>query len=103
MTTIPDNIDAHSKLKRVVDARKTAIETGDGIDWATAEHLAFGSLLLEGYAVREQRSLQVIASQKLNVQPLPSQCHHLFQLPSFLHPQHALIWNEHQYCLELSS
>ena len=52
MTTIPENIDAHSKLKRVVDARKKAIETGEGIDWATAEHLAFGSLLLEGYPVR---------------------------------------------------
>ena len=44
MTSIPAEIDAHSKLKRVVDARKKAIETGEGIDWATAEHLAFGSL-----------------------------------------------------------
>ena len=52
MTTIPGNIDVHSKLKRVVDSRKKAIETGEGIDWATAEHLAFGSLLLEGYPVR---------------------------------------------------
>ena len=32
-------------------ARK-AIETGEGIDWATAEALAFGSLLLEGHPVR---------------------------------------------------
>ena len=52
MTTIPGNIVVHSKLKRVVDSRKKAIETGEGIDWATAEHLAFGSLLLEGYPVR---------------------------------------------------
>ena len=52
MTTIPNNIDVHPKLKRVIEARKKAIETGEGIDWATAEHLAFGSLLLEGYAVR---------------------------------------------------
>ena len=29
-----------------------AIETGEGIDWATAEHLAFGTLLDEGYPVR---------------------------------------------------
>jgi 2-oxoglutarate dehydrogenase E1 component len=52
MTTIPENITAHSKLKRVVGARKTAIETGENIDWATAEHLAFGSLLMEGHKVR---------------------------------------------------
>ena len=28
------------------------IETGEGIDWATGEALAFGSLLAEGVAVR---------------------------------------------------
>ena len=28
------------------------IETGEGIDWAMAEALAFGSLLLEGHRVR---------------------------------------------------
>ena len=27
-------------------------ETGKGFDWATAESLAFGTLLLEGYPVR---------------------------------------------------
>ncbi len=52
MTTIPENITAHNKLKRVIGARKTAIETGENIDWATAEHLAFGSLLMEGHKVR---------------------------------------------------
>ena len=31
---------------------KKAIDTGEGIDWSTAEHLAFGSLLLEGHPVR---------------------------------------------------
>ena len=52
ITMIPETIQAHSKLKRVVGARKKAIESGQGIDWSTAEHLAFGSLLLEGYPVR---------------------------------------------------
>ena len=42
----------NGKLQRVVDNRKKAIESGEGLDWATAEHLAFGTLLLEGYAVR---------------------------------------------------
>jgi 2-oxoglutarate dehydrogenase E1 component len=40
------------KLIRIVEGRKKAIETGQGIDWSTAEHLAFGSLLLEGHPVR---------------------------------------------------
>ncbi len=52
MTTIPANMQVNGKLKRVVDNRKKAIESGEGLDWATAEHLAFGTLLLEGYAVR---------------------------------------------------
>ena len=52
ITTIPDDITAHNKLKRVVEGRRKALEAGEGIDWATAEHLAFGSLLLEGKAVR---------------------------------------------------
>ncbi len=52
MTTIPDHITPHNKLKRVVEGRKTALENGKNIDWATAEHLAFGTLLLEGKRVR---------------------------------------------------
>ncbi|MDG1412516.1 MAG: 2-oxoglutarate dehydrogenase E1 component, partial [Alphaproteobacteria bacterium] len=52
MTTIPANMQVNGKLQRVVDNRKKAIESGEGLDWATAEHLAFGTLLLEGYAVR---------------------------------------------------
>ena len=52
MTTVPDGIAVHNKLKRVIDARRKAIETGENIDWATAEHLAFGALLMEGNVVR---------------------------------------------------
>src|SRR5699024_5178568 len=37
---------------RLLKAKQEAIEKGEGIDWATAEALAFGSLLLEGYKVR---------------------------------------------------
>jgi len=39
-------------LSRVLGQRRQAIESGEGLDWATAEHLAFGSLLVEGFAVR---------------------------------------------------
>ena len=52
MTTVPDGLQIHSKLQRVIDGRQKALSTGEGIDWSTAEHLAFGSLLLEGNPVR---------------------------------------------------
>ena len=52
ITTIPENIQVNKKLARIVEARKKAIDTGEGIDWSTAEHLAFGSLLIEGHPVR---------------------------------------------------
>ena len=52
ITTIPENIQVNKKLARIVEARKKAIDTGEGIDWSTAEHLAFGSLLVEGHPVR---------------------------------------------------
>ena len=52
MTTVPDHMTLNSKLTRIIEARAARIREGDGIDWATAEHLAFGSLLLEGDPVR---------------------------------------------------
>jgi len=51
LTTIPNSIDMHKTLKRVIEARREAVDTGN-IDWATAESLAFGSLLDEGFPVR---------------------------------------------------
>lgn len=53
LTTIPKKFALHPTLKkRFVPRRAEAMETGEGIDWALAESLAFGSLLLEGYPVR---------------------------------------------------
>jgi 2-oxoglutarate dehydrogenase E1 component len=52
LTTFPQGFKLNSKLNRVIDQRRTAIEAGEGIDWATAEALAFGSLLTEGCLVR---------------------------------------------------
>ena len=51
-TTIPDGVTPHRTLKRVIDARAKAISSGKGLDWAAAEHLAFATLLDEGYPVR---------------------------------------------------
>ena len=51
-TAIPDRIDVHRTVKRVIEARRASIESGDNIDWSTAEHLAFATLLDQGYPVR---------------------------------------------------
>ena len=52
LATIPDTVDVHKTLKRVIEGRREMIATGENIDWATAESLAFGSLLDEGFPVR---------------------------------------------------
>ena len=52
MTDLPASLNVHPRLKRVIQQRRTAIEEGSGIDWATAEHLAFASLLVEGFPIR---------------------------------------------------
>ena len=52
LTAIPNSVDAHKTLKRVIDGRREAIESGQNLDWATAESLAFASLVDEGYPVR---------------------------------------------------
>ncbi len=48
----PEGVRIHRKLERFLDRRRHMIETGEGIDWATAEALAFGTLLVEGNGVR---------------------------------------------------
>jgi len=50
--SLPPNFNVHRTIQRFVDGRLQAIDTGRGIDWATAESLAFGSLLVEGHPVR---------------------------------------------------
>ena len=52
LTDVPDNLSIHRTLGRILDAKRTMFDTGDGLDWATAEALAFGSLLSDGYGVR---------------------------------------------------
>jgi 2-oxoglutarate dehydrogenase E1 component len=52
LTRVPADFGANPKISRQLEAKKQAIETGEGIDWATGEALAFGTLLLEGHRVR---------------------------------------------------
>ena len=39
-------------IKKIFDLKKKSIESGKNIDWSTAETLAFGTLLVEGFSVR---------------------------------------------------
>ncbi|HQT62990.1 MAG: 2-oxoglutarate dehydrogenase E1 component [Acidocella sp. 20-57-95] len=48
----PENFDLNSKILRQLEAKKAMIDSGEGIDWATGEALAFGTLLLDGHRVR---------------------------------------------------
>ncbi|MEX0814256.1 MAG: 2-oxoglutarate dehydrogenase E1 component [Dongiaceae bacterium] len=52
LAAVPEGFNANRKIVRLLDAKKRMFESGDGIDWATAEALAFGTLLIEGAAVR---------------------------------------------------
>jgi len=52
LTTVPEGFHIHKTLARILEAKKAMFESGAGFDWATAEALAFGSLLLEGRCVR---------------------------------------------------
>jgi 2-oxoglutarate dehydrogenase E1 component len=52
LTTVPGDFHANRKILRLLDQRKRMLETGEGIDWATGEALAFGTLLENGLSVR---------------------------------------------------
>jgi 2-oxoglutarate dehydrogenase E1 component len=52
LTTVPEGFAAHKTLLRILDAKKAMFESGEGFDWATAEALAFGSLIADGQNVR---------------------------------------------------
>jgi 2-oxoglutarate dehydrogenase E1 component len=52
LTTVPEGLNIHPTLGRVLEAKKAMFGSGENFDWATAEALAFGSLLSEGYGVR---------------------------------------------------
>jgi 2-oxoglutarate dehydrogenase E1 component len=52
VTSYPESLNIHKTLARIFGNRKNMIDSGEGVDWATAEALAFGSLLEEGFPVR---------------------------------------------------
>ncbi|WP_457091589.1 2-oxoglutarate dehydrogenase E1 component [Microvirga sp. P5_D2] len=52
LTSVPEGFHVHKTIQRFLDNRKKMLETGQGLDWAMGEALAFGSLLVEGHRVR---------------------------------------------------
>ncbi|MEE9314360.1 MAG: 2-oxoglutarate dehydrogenase E1 component [Rhizobiaceae bacterium] len=52
ITTVPSDFKAHRTIQRFMDNRAKMIETGEGLDWATGEALAFATLQNEGQKVR---------------------------------------------------
>jgi len=52
ITTIPNSVNIHRTLKRIIKARAEKVESQENIDWGLAEHLAFGTLITEGHSVR---------------------------------------------------
>jgi 2-oxoglutarate dehydrogenase E1 component len=52
LATVPGDFDLNPKIARQLEAKKMAAESGEGIDWATGEALAFGTLLLDRHRIR---------------------------------------------------
>ncbi len=52
ITKVPGDFNTHKTVQRLLDRRAEMIENGEGLDWAMCEHLAFGSLLTDGFPVR---------------------------------------------------
>jgi len=49
---LPDDFTPHKRIKKIYNDRQQSIVDGKNIDWATAEALAFATLLKDGYGVR---------------------------------------------------
>jgi 2-oxoglutarate dehydrogenase E1 component len=52
LTRIPEGFNIHSKLKRILEEKRRRLAQEGTVDWAFAEALSFGALLLEGIPVR---------------------------------------------------
>lgn len=52
ISTLPDNFEFHPQIKKIYEARLKSVEEGHGIDYGTAEALAFASLMTEGHHIR---------------------------------------------------
>ncbi len=52
LNSVPQEVNIHKTIKKILENRKSNVSLGKKIDWSSAEALAFGSLLEDGYPVR---------------------------------------------------
>jgi len=52
ITTLPVDFNAHKTVQRLIERRRQMVDSGEGIDWAMGESLAFGTLLAERFPIR---------------------------------------------------
>jgi 2-oxoglutarate dehydrogenase E1 component len=52
ITTVPDNFRLHPSVQRIIENRRQMTQGKLPLDWGMAEHLAFATLLAEGYSIR---------------------------------------------------
>jgi 2-oxoglutarate dehydrogenase E1 component len=52
LTAVPVGFNIHGTVQRFLDSRRKMFDSAEGLDWATAESLALGSLAAEGYPIR---------------------------------------------------
>ena len=52
ISTLPNGFNIHKTLEKIFESKKKMFTENAPIDWSTAETLAFGTLLTEGFSVR---------------------------------------------------
>lgn len=52
LASVPAGFNVNPKIAKQLEAKKQMMDSGEGIDWATAEALAFGTLMTEGTPIR---------------------------------------------------
>ena len=113
ITDVPEGFNIHKTVARTVDARRKMAETGEGLDWGMAEHMAFATLLEEGFPVRlsgqdscrgtftQRHSHLVDQSTEERYTPLnnlsPSQAH--YEVIDSLLSEEAVLGYEYGYSL----
>ena len=113
ITYIPENFNVHPTIRKIFENKKKMFDNGTGFDWATAEQLAFATLLEEGYPVRlsgqdsgrgtfSQRH-SVLSDQKDNSYYTPlnniSKRQKRFEVIDSLLSEFAVLGFEHGYAL----
>lgn len=52
LTTLPDGLELHPRVKKIVEGRRKMTAGGQPLDWGYAENLAYATLIDQGHTVR---------------------------------------------------